>query len=157
MLVCVKKSKELTTSVPLIPKSHQPRIRRFLSVHRGMIVFFLLGYVVVLISFIFDFAMISELFVGIIFLIGAIFVLTSLTAQTYLLSEIQSTFQGLLPICSVCKKIRIDDANPKDSKSWTRIEEYISKKSNVDFSHGYCPECFELVMSKLTNQRIDGK
>jgi len=42
---------------------------------------------------------------------------------------------GILPICSVCKKIR-DDAG-----SWSQLEAYISDHSDAEFSHGYCPEC----------------
>lgn len=42
---------------------------------------------------------------------------------------------GLLPICTVCKKIR------DDSGSWNRIEQYISERSNAEFSHSICPEC----------------
>ena len=43
--------------------------------------------------------------------------------------------QGMLPICSVCKNIR------DDKGYWNRIESYISKHSEVEFSHGICPEC----------------
>ena len=45
--------------------------------------------------------------------------------------------QGLLPICSYCKRIR-DDKN-----YWQQVEGYISDHSDVQFSHSYCPECFE--------------
>jgi sigma-B regulation protein RsbU (phosphoserine phosphatase) len=45
--------------------------------------------------------------------------------------------QGLLPICSYCKKIR-DDRN-----YWQQVEGYISEHSEAQFSHGICPECFE--------------
>ena len=45
--------------------------------------------------------------------------------------------QGLLPICSYCKKIR-DDKN-----YWQRVENYISEHSEATFSHGICPDCFE--------------
>lgn len=42
---------------------------------------------------------------------------------------------GLLPICSSCKKIR-------DGKGyWNQIEGYIRDHSEVNFSHGICPEC----------------
>jgi len=44
--------------------------------------------------------------------------------------------QGLLPICSYCKKIR-DDRN-----YWQQVEAYISDHSDLQFSHGICPECF---------------
>lgn len=45
--------------------------------------------------------------------------------------------KGLLPICMFCKKIR------NDKNYWQKIEDYIAKHSEVDFSHGICPECLE--------------
>gem|GEM_PF-3447399 len=42
---------------------------------------------------------------------------------------------GLIPICANCKKIRDDDG------FWHQVEEYISRHSLVEFSHGICPEC----------------
>jgi CheY-like chemotaxis protein len=42
---------------------------------------------------------------------------------------------GLLPICSICKKIR------DDRGYWNQIELYIRDHSEADFSHGLCPEC----------------
>ena len=45
--------------------------------------------------------------------------------------------QGLLPICSYCKKIR-DDQN-----YWQQVEGYISEHSGAVFSHGICPECYD--------------
>ena len=47
------------------------------------------------------------------------------------------TLEGLIPICSHCKKIR------DDSGFWGNVEQYIAKHSNVDFSHGICPDCLE--------------
>ena len=64
------------------------------------------------------------------------------------LAEIK-TLQGILPICSSCKKIR-DDAG-----SWSLMEVYISNHTEVEFSHGYCPGCaqkaLELAMKDLAN------
>ncbi len=48
--------------------------------------------------------------------------------------------QGLLPICSYCKRIR------DDRDYWQQIEAYISEHSEAQFSHGICPECFEAVV-----------
>ncbi|MGV1099125.1 hypothetical protein ACUUL3_06885 [Thiovibrio sp. JS02] len=42
---------------------------------------------------------------------------------------------GFLPICASCKKIR------DDKGYWSQIEEYISKHSQAEFSHGICPDC----------------
>ena len=47
------------------------------------------------------------------------------------------TLSGLLPICSNCKKIRDDEGY------WEQVEVYIAKHSNVDFSHGLCPDCMK--------------
>lgn len=45
------------------------------------------------------------------------------------------TLKGILPICSVCKKIR-------DGKGyWNQIEIYIREHSDAEFSHGICQEC----------------
>lgn len=51
------------------------------------------------------------------------------------LSQVKQ-LQGLLPICSYCKKIR-DDHN-----YWQQVEEYISKHSRAQFSHSICPDCY---------------
>ncbi len=48
--------------------------------------------------------------------------------------------QGILPICSYCKKIR-DDQN-----YWQRVESYISDHSEAEFSHSVCPQCYERVV-----------
>ena len=45
--------------------------------------------------------------------------------------------QGMLPICSYCKKIR-DDQN-----YWQKVENYISDHSDAQFSHSVCPSCYE--------------
>jgi len=45
--------------------------------------------------------------------------------------------QGLLPICSYCKKVR------DDNNYWHQVEEYVSEHSDAKFSHGICPECYE--------------
>jgi len=53
--------------------------------------------------------------------------------------------RGLLPICSYCKKIR-DDRN-----YWQQVEQYVSTHSEVQFSHGICPECY----SKVVEPQLD--
>ncbi len=45
--------------------------------------------------------------------------------------------QGLMPICGYCKKIR-DDQN-----YWQQVEIYIAARSNANFSHSICPDCFQ--------------
>lgn len=50
------------------------------------------------------------------------------------LSEIK-TLQGILPICSFCKKIR------DDKGFWERVDIYIRDHTDVEFSHSLCPDC----------------
>jgi DNA-binding response OmpR family regulator len=54
--------------------------------------------------------------------------------------------EGLLPICSYCKKIRVTD------DEWQVIEGYITAKTGARFSHGYCPECYE----RIVRPQFDG-
>lgn len=52
------------------------------------------------------------------------------------LEEIK-TLQGILPICSFCKDIRNDEGY------WERVDAYITRHTDVDFSHGICPPCLK--------------
>jgi PAS domain S-box-containing protein len=54
--------------------------------------------------------------------------------------------EGILPICTYCKKIR------DETDKWHQMEEYISKHSEADFSHGICPECFTKKMSEIEDE-----
>lgn len=45
--------------------------------------------------------------------------------------------RGLLPICSYCKNIRDEDQH------WERVETYVSKHTDAQFTHSVCPECME--------------
>jgi sigma-B regulation protein RsbU (phosphoserine phosphatase) len=70
---------------------------------------------------------------------------------------------GLLPICCVCKKVR-DDQN-----YWQQVEAFIGKRTDVKFSHSYCPECFKKAVREIDampepephtgkgNERVSGR
>ena len=45
------------------------------------------------------------------------------------------TLSGFIPICASCKKIR------DDKGYWNQVEQYITEHSEVEFSHGVCPDC----------------
>lgn len=51
--------------------------------------------------------------------------------------SIITELQGLLPMCCSCKKIR------DDLGYWKQVEKYLQEHSEVEFTHGYCPECLE--------------
>lgn len=65
----------------------------------------------------------------------------SMIAQNALIERLQKalaeikTLRGLLPICMHCKKIRDDQG------FWQQMEIYFHAHTNVEFSHGLCPEC----------------
>ncbi len=50
------------------------------------------------------------------------------------LAEIK-TLRGILPMCSYCHKIRVED------ESWVDVATYIYKNTEADVSHGICPDC----------------
>jgi PAS domain S-box-containing protein len=52
------------------------------------------------------------------------------------LKEIK-TLQGLLPICSFCKKIR------DENDAWQDADVYIRKHSEAGITHSICPECLQ--------------
>ena len=43
--------------------------------------------------------------------------------------------EGLLPICSSCKKIRDDNGR------WQTLEKYLMDHSEAEFTHSICPAC----------------
>jgi phosphoserine phosphatase RsbU/P len=54
------------------------------------------------------------------------------------------TLNGLLPICSYCKRIR------NDQNYWQQVEAYVADHSDAEFTHGICPECYaEHVQTEL--------
>ena len=55
--------------------------------------------------------------------------------QTRILSRHVQMLEGLLPICSYCKKIR------DEGEEWQPMEKYIQARSAAKFTHGICPDC----------------
>jgi hypothetical protein len=157
MFASIVKTKDIMLLMPLVPGSHQKTITRYLSIHRALMLFFLVGYLVVMYAIMFDFSVIGESLASVIFLFGAIYVLMGIVVQSRLLSEIQSTLRGLLPICTKCKKIRDQDGAEKDPRSWKSLEAYLSEKADVYFSHGLCPHCYEHDMQELEKLKLHDK
>lgn len=56
------------------------------------------------------------------------------------------TLSGLLPICASCKRIR------NDTGDWERIESYVGKRSDAEFSHSICPECTRKLYPELQSR-----
>ncbi len=70
-----------------------------------------------------------------------------------LIADLQKTLaevkklKGILPICASCKKIR------DDSGYWNQVESYIRDHSEVEFSHGLCPECAKMLYPEFDDRR----
>lgn len=45
--------------------------------------------------------------------------------------------EGLLSVCSYCKRIRNAEG------AWGSLERYIERRSKAEFSHGVCPDCYD--------------
>lgn len=54
--------------------------------------------------------------------------------------------QGLLPICCYCKKVR------NDQNYWQQVESYIMDHSQAQFSHGICPDCYDVMVKPELDQ-----
>ena len=46
-----------------------------------------------------------------------------------------NTLRGIIPICSICKKVRNDEG------MYEAVEAYLARCSDADFSHTICPDC----------------
>lgn len=57
--------------------------------------------------------------------------------QTWELARRVNLLEGILPICSLCKKIRDEHNN------WQPMEVYVSNRSEAMFSHSLCPDCLK--------------
>jgi DNA-binding response OmpR family regulator len=51
------------------------------------------------------------------------------------LNERVHALEGILPMCSYCRRIR------DDKGGYSNLEEYVSDRTSARFSHGVCPEC----------------
>ena len=69
-----------------------------------------------------------------IVVLAALAVFVSRTAM--LLNEVK-TLRGIVPMCSLCKKIRSED------QTWIPLETYISTHTEAQVSHGLCPSCYK--------------
>jgi PAS domain S-box-containing protein len=61
---------------------------------------------------------------------------------TAALAEIND-LRGIIPICAKCKKMR-DDAG-----YWHQLESYFAARSEIQFTHGLCPECTAEALAEI--------
>ncbi|MBI4608539.1 MAG: response regulator transcription factor [Candidatus Rokubacteria bacterium] len=63
------------------------------------------------------------------------------------LQEEVKRLEGLLPICSYCKKIR------DERDEWVPLDWYVATRTDAAFSHGICPECLETTVKPEMERR----
>jgi len=67
---------------------------------------------------------------------------TRVTEVEAALAHVQR-LQGLLPICSYCKKVR------NEANYWEQVESYFTTHSDLDFTHSICPQCTEKMLREV--------
>jgi hypothetical protein len=75
--------------------------------------------------------------IRIVVLSGFVMLVDRTAQQTRTSMREVKILRGLLPICSFCKKIR------KENNIWEHIEQYVTERSEAQFSHGMCPDCLK--------------
>ena len=85
--------------------------------------------------------------IRIVILVGYAFLIAYVANQRKWLQREINMLEGILPVCSFCKKIR------DESSIWHPMENFIAARSDASFSHGLCPECKERHYGDFLRQR----
>ncbi len=72
--------------------------------------------------------------------------------ERYELRKKINLYENILPICSVCRKIRDDAGKEPGSGEWFSIEDYLARKTGILMSHGYCKECYEKTLEEFSSK-----
>ncbi len=62
-------------------------------------------------------------------------------------------YQKILPMCCVCKKIRLDQKDSLSRDKWVSIEKFIHDKAHLDITSSYCPDCAKNAMNEFSKKR----
>jgi uncharacterized PurR-regulated membrane protein YhhQ (DUF165 family) len=57
--------------------------------------------------------------------------------------------EGLLPICTGCKKIRIESQDEAQPPQWQELVSFVDSRTKVEFSHVLCPDCLRTIYPDL--------
>lgn len=68
--------------------------------------------------------------------------------ESYVLMTIEDIndlieLQNFVPICSKCKNIK------NENNYWIRLEKFFKDHLNLDFSHGCCPDCRDIMLREM--------
>ena len=81
-------------------------------------------------------AVINAVIKGLVLVVIALLTARVAQQQRALLRRVKS-LEGLLPICSFCKRIR------DEHEEWKKLEVYIGAHTGAEFTHAICPECMK--------------
>ena len=62
-------------------------------------------------------------------------------------------YESLLPMCSICKKIRDDSETEPGEGKWIDADTYLQKMVKINISHGYCNECLDAKKHEIYLQK----
>lgn len=139
-------SRAIYLATPFILASNRPPVMRLMRHHRILMVFFLVAYVVLACALVAKFAFVTDLFIGATAFLVATFIYAASVMESKLFSEMRNTVSGLVPLCAMCKRVRLSGADPMKQNSWMEIEQYISQETGNAITHGYCPACADSLL-----------
>jgi DNA-binding NtrC family response regulator len=62
-------------------------------------------------------------------------------------------YESILPVCSECKRVLHESDGSGERAEWLAMDQYISRKTGLGISHGYCPECFKKAMREIAQAK----
>ncbi len=69
--------------------------------------------------------------------------------QEKLENTLTHLLSGYMPICSICKKVRTSNIDVNDKQYWKEIDSYIAEKTDMQFSHSFCPDCADKMKADI--------
>lgn len=55
----------------------------------------------------------------------------------------------ILPVCSICKKVRDDSCAAHGKGEWVKLEDYLGQKTRFRVTSTFCPACARKIKQKL--------
>jgi PAS domain S-box-containing protein len=93
MTINIFKSRSILHLLKQFTVEGYERLKLFISFHQILMIFFLFGYLIALFTIIIKINLIGELFVGIIFFFGAIFILLGILLESRMIASIRESYE----------------------------------------------------------------
>jgi DNA-binding NtrC family response regulator len=69
------------------------------------------------------------------------------------LSRKINLYEKILPMCCVCKKIRVDHSEVAHQSVWVSIERFIRDRVNLEITSSYCPDCAKKTIEQFSKKK----